>query len=264
MPRPDPRLVEHLPITPNLAPLVAPAASAAERHQAELDAIIEATKEIWSVDAAASEAWEAARKRDERRVNLRVVEGAITDDDIERLVHDKVDTFAARVVKAFLLATKAPSTPEKPATRYCWLAGPTGYGKTVAACWAIAEERGRYMTAEQLRRAFCQETKEAAELREYATRCHLLVVDDIGTERNAAEIADSRTAMFQLVNARQGKGRITILTGNLSEETIRKHYDTRTIERIEHQGKIVTVRGRDLRHKPQGEPKQLKLAGSNP
>lgn len=61
MTRPDPRLVEHLPIAPNLAPLLAPAKTAAERHQAELDAIIEATKEIWSVDAAAAESWEAAR-----------------------------------------------------------------------------------------------------------------------------------------------------------------------------------------------------------
>lgn len=214
----------------------------------ELAELIAATQAIWSVDARGAAEWEEARRRDQRREALRCVDGTITDADVERIVWGKVDTYAAKVVRAFLLAAKAPPSPDKPPKRFCWLAGPKGYGKTVAACMALAEERGRYMSAEEVRRAFCQETREAAELRSYAVRCHLLVVDDMGTERNASEIADARSSLFQLINARQGKGRLTILTGNLSADDIHRVYDARTLARITHQGAIVHVKGQDLRH----------------
>ena len=213
----------------------------------DLAEIIAAIQANWSVAASGAAEWEAARQRQERREGLRCVDGIITDADVERIVWGRVDTYAGKVVRAFLDAAGKPSTLDEPPTRFCWLAGPKGYGKTVAACMAVAKERGRYMTAEMVRRAFCQETREAMELRDYATHCRLLVVDDMGTERNASELADAESVLFHLVNARQGKGRLTILTGNLNEADIYRVYGERTLARICHQGAIVPVKGRDMR-----------------
>ena len=62
-----------------------------------------------------------------------------------------------------------------------------------------------------------------------------------------SELADAESALFHLVNARQGKGRLTILTGNLNEADIYRVYGERTLARICHQGAIVPVKGRDMR-----------------
>lgn len=201
-------------------------------------------EQSWVIDDAEAEAYEAVRERQKRRRNLERVEGVITDMDIERIVWDRCDTYngkrvmAVAVVRRFLAASARADGP-----RYCWLAGGLGRGKTVAACLAIAIERGRYVTAEQLWLAYSAKTTEAAELRHHMTHCHLLVVDDIGTERDG----NAKHAIHQLVNARQGKGRLTIFTGNGTEQEVRASLDPRTLARIEHQGGIVECKGENMR-----------------
>ena len=96
--------------------------------------------ERWVMSPAEEQAYEADRMRRERRLNLAKMAEVITDTDLERIVNDRVDTYASKVIRRFLVAAAKPD-----GARFCWLSGATGRGKTVAACLAIAIERGRYI-----------------------------------------------------------------------------------------------------------------------
>ncbi len=196
--------------------------------------------ESWVMSDAEAARYEREREIKRRRENLSKIEGGITDGDVERIVHDKLDTHAAFIVRRFLLAAQKPDGP-----RFAWLCGDLGRGKTVAACLAIAIERGRYVTAEQLWLAYATKTQAALDMQHYMRHCRLLVVDDIGTEREPG----SKHAIHQLVDERQGKGRLTIFTGNGSRQQVRASLDPRTLARIEHQGGIVECKGDNMRRK---------------
>lgn len=208
-----------------------------ETNQAAFADMFAGLADAWTIDEEAAKRHEAERERERRRENLRKLEGIITDADIERIVWDRLDTFAANVVRRFLAASRAPDGP-----RFAWLTGEIGRGKTVAACLVIAMERGRYVSADEVWLAYSARTSEASRLRDYMRRCRLLVVDDVGTSRD-----DAQNALFQLVNARQGKRRLTIITGNASRDAVRRWLDPRTLSRIEHQGAIVDCRGPNMR-----------------
>ena len=207
-----------------------------------LTAVLADLSERWGVMSPAEEqAYEADRMRRERRLNLAKMAEVITDTDLERIVNDRVDTYASKVIRRFLVAAAKPD-----GARFCWLSGATGRGKTVAACLAIAIERGRYISAESLCLAYNAKTPEAAALREHARHCRLLVVDDVGTEKDHDAM---RHALHQLVDMRQGNNRLTIITGNESRDKVRAWLDPRTLERIEHQGGIVECKGDNLRRR---------------
>lgn len=155
----------------------------------------------------------------------------VTDADFRRIVRDELDTPAAGIVKRFL---EAPLS--NPRSRLLWLAGGVGVGKTVAALSAIAAGGGRIASADQVRRAYGQEHDDARSLRIHLEECGLLVVDDVGTARDAE---GERRALYELVNARQGGGRKTILTGNLGKPEIESRYDSRLLSRVAHIGAIV-------------------------
>lgn len=192
-----------------------------------------------TMSAAEEREYHAERERRARRENLRRMSEVITEADVERIVWDRVDTYASKVVRRFLVSAQKPN-----GSRYCWLAGAMGRGKTVAACLAIAIERGRYVTAENMCLAYAQKGVASAEMRDHVRHCRLLVVDDIGTERDHEAC---KHALHQLVNDRQGKGRLTIITGNASAKDVRAWLDPRTLARIEHQGGIVDCKGEDMR-----------------
>ena len=206
-----------------------------------LTAVLADLSERWIMSPAEEQAYEVDRMRRERRLNLAKMAEVITDTDLERIVEDRVDTYASKVVRRFLVAAAKPD-----GARFCWLSGATGRGKTVAACLAIAIERGRYISAESLCLAYNAKTAEAAALREHARHCRLLVVDDVGTEKDHDAM---RHALHQLVDMRQGNNRLTIITGNESRDKVRAWLDPRTLERIEHQGGIVECKGDNLRRK---------------
>lgn len=206
-----------------------------------LTAVLADLSERWVMSPAEEQAYERDRMQRERRLNLAKMAEVITDADLERIVSDQVDTYASKVIRRFLATAAKPGGP-----RFCWLSGATGRGKTVAACLGIAIERGRYVTAENLCLAYSSKSLEAAAMREYVKHCRLLVVDDVGTEKDHEAM---KHALQQLLNDRQGKGRLTILTGNGSRDEVRAWLDPRTLERIEHQGGIVECKGDNLRRK---------------
>jgi DNA replication protein DnaC len=163
----------------------------------------------------------------------------VTSEDFRRIVRDDLaETPALGWVKRFLASSS-------PRARFLWLAGTTGVGKTVACLWALAGRPGRLVTADQVRRAYGQEHDEARAIRNYVEDCGLLVIDDVGTARDESE----GRALFELVNARQGGRRKTLITGNLDRATIASRYDQRLLARVQHSGGIVDCGSNDLRRR---------------
>lgn len=207
----------------------------------DLDSMLAGLSETWVMSPEEEREYERERMRRERRINLARMSEIITDADLERIVNDRVDSHAAKVVRRFLAAAAKSDN-----VRFCWLSGAMGRGKTVAACLAIAIERGRYISAEDLCLAYGAKTQLSADLRDHVKHCRLLVVDDVGTEKDPEAM---RHALQQLVDARQGRGRLTIITGNASKDEVRAWLDPRTLGRIEHQGGIVECKGDNLRRR---------------
>jgi DNA replication protein DnaC len=181
----------------------------------------------------------------ESRLNDSGVRGAITDEDWDWIVQDRIphETHALRSVRRWM---DVRSGSAKPLTTIA-LVGLTGRGKTLAGSWLISRLGGRYVTAEDLRRLVVStHWRETAALdRLLSTRC--LVIDDLGGELDAATAA---AAVLVAVNRRSGSGNAwTALTGNLPEVEFRDRYGERTIRRIEHRGAIIEVTGEDLRRK---------------
>lgn len=190
----------------------------------------------------------ALARRLGRRQRLEDSGVRVTEDDLEAIEHDTLtETKAVKTVKAWLDVARGKRTSEK-RLKFLVLCGSIGTGKTVAAAYAIAESKvsSMYITAEQLRRGYCQETDEARALRNRMARVGLLVVDDLMTERNEFE---GKLALQEVVNDRQGRCRWTLITGNFNKADFVKRYDARTLSRIEHQGVIATVDGESMRVK---------------
>lgn len=171
------------------------------------------------------------RRMAQRIERLTPWRGYVAEEDYARILRDRLDTKAHRVVAAFIAARDS-----NPQARFLWLAGSRGTGKTVAALWGLVEVGGRYATAEDVRRAYSQEHDEARALRPRLTECALLIVDDIGTARD--EHSEER-ALFELLNSRQGGQRQTILTGNLSRAAVSQRFGGRVLDRVFHSGRVI-------------------------
>lgn len=107
------------------------------------------------------------------------------------------------------------------------LLGEPGQGKTVAAAWALARMSGRYVREQDL----CEMRANWRTRREYRShvRCELLVLDELGTERDPVGAADT----FQdVVDNRQRSPRRTLLLGNLDRTKLVEIYDKRTLDRL--------------------------------
>lgn len=191
--------------------------------------------------------WETRRMQDRRLERIRPYASAVTSADVRRIVDDRLDTPAWRLVERFLVRW------DEDAMSFLWLCGAMGRGKTVASLGAIAQEGGRMVSAQEVSRAFGQETEEARALRRSMLETRLLVVDDGGTELNGTK---AKHGMQELMNKRQNR-MATLITTNLSRDVVvgkgqqpkAMRYDVRTIQRVLHQGAIVEVKGPDLRAK---------------
>lgn len=176
----------------------------------------------------------------ERRTRLERagLEGTVTDEDFDRIVKDKLeDTQSLRLVRGWLKG-KAP---------FLVLLGPAGRGKTVACAWAIAGVNGRYVTAKKLERMFLAQYGAILDEQDRLMWSRgLLVIDDVGIELKRDEFISS---LYEVVNARQGGGRRTIITSNLSRKEFKQKYnDARLLSRLK-RAEFGTDAGPDMRDK---------------
>ncbi len=189
--------------------------------------------------------------REARRERLERGDPAILDDIREDIINDTLELtpHALLVVKGWVGAAfgKDPEARAE-APRFLVLSETAGgRGKTVAAAWAMANEVSLYITASEVRRIRFSKNVRDIDMLFRVENARFLVLDDLGAER----LDDaSEEWFFDLMNARQSRGRYTLITTNLDEPMMRARYGNRAVSRIIHQGGFVMVTGEDLRQRP--------------
>lgn len=212
-----------------------------------------------------AEAWGAALKEDHDRVVARelAAEVARAPSQLAKLGVPRP------VLRALWMPEK---TLALEAARDWWasgealllLCGGVGSGKTTAAAWCLLKrmeqeaanpkpsggvpiEPGMFVTAPEFN-GLSDYSPEARAWMERLSRCGLLVLDDLGTER----MGDGELSCIQrLVGERHAADRRTVLTTNLSGEAFKKRYGERVADRIRESG-IVKGSGKESLRKPAG------------
>lgn len=134
------------------------------------------------------------------------------------IVNDQpLKTRALHHVQTWLLSTRP----------MLMLLGDTGLGKTCAAAWALARKRGYYIKAAEL----ADMRLEKSEKHRYYqhARCGLLVIDELGSERDKGEAI---ATFDDIVDIRQHPPRRTLLLGNLSKAEFIERYGKRSLSRL--------------------------------
>lgn len=133
------------------------------------------------------------------------------------------------------------------------LFGTTGCGKTFLT-HCIAKEVMEsihsvlYLTATEFvdaQMAYAlSKSDENAMLCEQIQNCDLLIIDDLGTERNTEFVISQ---LFVCLNERILNQRSTIISTNFNLEEIKNHYTERTFSRISNHYKMIRLAGDDIR-----------------
>ncbi len=76
---------------------------------------------------------------------------------------------------------------------------------------------------------------------------HIIYIDDIGTENLSVKYGEKRLAFAELADEAEKKGKLLILTTNLSIDEIREKYGERTLDRLKAITKTVHFSGTSLR-----------------
>ena len=76
---------------------------------------------------------------------------------------------------------------------------------------------------------------------------HIVYIDDIGTESLSVKYGEKRLAFAELADEAEKKGKLLILTTNLSIDELREKYGERTIDRLRAITKTVLFSGESLR-----------------
>lgn len=132
---------------------------------------------------------------------------------------------------------------------WLFLRGRPGCGKSVAAAMAIASGPVPCMwsTARALEQSFSGSYGALADAQERAMQCALLVIDDLGLEKNSGTF---QLALLRLLEARKGADCRTLVTLNMSDAEFSRLYgDPRISSRLNQQAAFVTDEGEDLRVK---------------
>lgn len=131
------------------------------------------------------------------------------------------------------------------------LAGAPGRGKSVAACaWLVAVQGSvRWVSAGSLSRGIAYDEEAFQRL----ARVGRLVIDDVGTEYQDQK--DRYLATFgELLDARFGNKRATLLTTNLTPEVFKERYGERMASRLNEDGAFIVCGGPDLRRESKATP----------
>lgn len=216
------------------------------------------------IDAAECDGPPNEARRQQARRRDAVVESGIhvTPEDVEAVASGVyqdgspwIETLAVKITRAWLRGGAAVRSGPRP--RFLGLFGGTGVGKTVAAAWAIAEQGGGLaVSAGELGRLMLGFRRDDARV-ERILRTRLLVVDDLGTEPST--IRDFGAALFELVDTRQTRDVLTILTSNGTEAEFVARYGDRTYQRMCHSGVVGSVAGRNLRTGDEETGAQLEI-----
>ncbi len=153
-----------------------------------------------------------------------------------------------------------------------YLCGPVGSGKTRLACSVLNEAwRSERRSAEFVRvpmllyRLQPRDCLEPFETFERLIERELLVLDDLGAEREAATDYTRRT-LLMLYEARHDAGRRTVWTSNRTPRAIGEFMgDDRLASRIAGRCRVVALEGRDWRLREAGpHGSEVEMGGAEP
>lgn len=189
---------------------------------------------------------EARKRREEILSELHI---PLDDDGRRRVIRGDL-----RETRA-LLAVRAALALARP-TRFVLLTGGSdsaksvGTGKTTAAAHAlVAMGGGLYVEAAEiatLAGSFRWEDRERLRL---AREVECLVVDEIGLEASSAARTARDSALFDVINRRQSKPKITVLISNLTTSDVIRQLDERVRSRMRQSLVIVDCTGDDMRRR---------------
>lgn len=139
------------------------------------------------------------------------------------------------------------------AIKNLFLTGKPGLGKTfLSAC--IAREVTKkcfsvvYDTAihtfSEFETAKFSRTAEAEQSSRRYLSCDLLILDDLGSELNTPF---TQSCLYNLVNSRLVSGKRTVISSNLSLQSVYQLYSAQTASRISGEYRVLEFTGRDIR-----------------
>jgi len=191
----------------------------------KLSDVVANARRVWEAPRADEDydAYMARQERGARMQRFEALDVPITAPDADRLIDGRLDTS----VKA-LVAVQAWLPTSVP---WLLLTGSVGRGKTLAAAWALLERgAGRYIGARELERISTARYGDEAETFAALLRTCLLIVDDIGRERDAGHMT---AALLDLVDERRKRGQKTIAISNMARGAFLKAYaDERLLSRL--------------------------------
>lgn len=207
-----------------------------------------------AVDAREVERYEADRLREERKARM------VRRRDVLDMLHVPLDDDARRRVirddyreTAALLAVREALSLSRP-IRYLVLTGgadprhSVGTGKTTAAAHALTScGGGVYIESATLSTCARSLRWEDRERLRMAHEAECLVIDELGIELDERARTARDVALFDVINKRQCKPKITILASNLSTRDLFASLDPRVRSRMGKALRIVDCTGVDMR-----------------
>lgn len=76
---------------------------------------------------------------------------------------------------------------------------------------------------------------------------HIIYIDDIGTENISVRFGDKRMAFSEIADEAEKKGKLLLLTTNLSIDELKEKYGERTVDRLRAITKTILFQGESLR-----------------
>lgn len=194
------------------------------------------------------ERWKRQRALEQRKQNVHGSGITVEADCLRKVVLGKLDpTHAFRVVNRWVDVHEGLVPAKTNPGRVLVLLGGKGCGKTVAAAHAIARIGGRQIHSEALTELHVSRAWSHEQALLSLMHCRLIVVDDVGTERE--DLHDARSsALHALIDGRQSQNALTIITCNLPDEAaLHAILDERTVSRLVQVGMLLRCKGKDLR-----------------
>ncbi len=175
------------------------------------------------------------RLPDERRERLERsglgLPGDVEDDLV--LGRPLIDSLALRETKALMQGGDS----------FLLLSGPTGRGKTLACGYVLAEHGGFCVLAPKLARlqASAGFDRDSRAQLDNLHAARTVVLDELARDDELQK--HEKTAVFELINARQGRGKRTLITTNRSPLFLYRRYEDFTFNRLRAHGKTVLLEG---------------------
>lgn len=201
------------------------------------------SEDEWQAEQARRRQEEASAANRERRTSvIDQLEGRIPSH-MQRLIREGAfeDTSAVKAVRAWLQS-------ERP-TPILVLVGGAGSGKTVAGICALCMSGGAFVRASDLAKRMDPWGQDREQHQPLDIRHRLIVLDDLGTERERDERFLS--CLDEFVDARQGtyRGRqlLTLITTNVPAKSLRTRYGDRVADRLSGSGTAVALTDESMR-----------------